>query len=64
VAMEPSKDITTEEVIQEVKWDYTSSRETMITGAAVVGANVLVIVVYFLYRYVPAVHQFISGKTI
>ncbi len=62
--MEPSKDITTEEVIQEVKWDYTSSRETMITGAAVVGANVLVIVVYFLYRYVPAVHQFISGKTI
>ena len=49
---------------EEPKWDYTSSRETMITGAAVVGANLLVIIAFFLYRYVPSFHQWISGKPI
>ena len=44
------------------KWDYTSSRQNLITGALVVGGNVLVVIVYVLYRYVPSVHQIISGK--
>ena len=44
------------------KWDYTSSRQNLITGAMVVGGNLLVVMVYFLYRSVPAVHEFISGK--
>ncbi len=47
---------------QEPKWDYTSSRQNFITGALVVGGNVLVLLIYLLYRTVPAVHQFISGK--
>ncbi|KGG15027.1 MULTISPECIES: hypothetical protein [unclassified Prochlorococcus] len=46
----------------EPKWDYTSSRQNFVTGALVVGGNLLVILVYLLYRSVPAVHQFISGK--
>lgn len=46
----------------EPKWDYTSSRQNLITGALVVGGNLLVLVLYFLYRTVPAVHQIISGK--
>ncbi len=46
----------------EPKWDYTSSRQNLITGALVVGGNVLVVLIYLLYRSVPAVHQFISGK--
>ncbi len=44
------------------KWDYTSSRQNFITGAMVVGGNLLVVLIYLLYRTVPAVHQFISGK--
>ncbi len=44
------------------QWDYTSSRQNLITGALVVGGNLLLIVIYFLYRSVPAVHQLISGK--
>ena len=44
------------------QWDYTSNRQNFITGAMVVGGNVLVIVLYLLYRTVPAVHQIISGK--
>ena len=44
------------------KWDYTSSRQNLITGALVVGGNLMVIVLYILYRTVPAVHQIISGK--
>ena len=47
---------------EEVKWDYTSSRQNFITGALVVGGNLLVILLYLLYRSVPAVHQLISGK--
>ncbi len=47
---------------QEVKWDYTSSRQNLITGGLVVGGNLLLVVTYLLYRYIPAVHQFISGK--
>tara|TARA_Y100001968_G_C19289992_1_gene683716 strand:- start:655 stop:855 length:201 start_codon:yes stop_codon:yes gene_type:complete len=46
----------------EPKWDYTSSRQNLITGALVVGGNLLVILLYLLYRTVPAVHTFISGK--
>ena len=46
----------------EPKWDYTSSRQNLITGSIVVGGNILVILMYVLYRYVPAVHQVISGK--
>lgn len=47
---------------EEPKWDYTTSRDAQITGAAVVAANFLVVIVFILYRYVPSVHQFISGK--
>ena len=46
----------------EPKWDYTSSRQNFITGAMVVGGNLLVLLIYLLYRTVPSVHQFISGK--
>ncbi len=46
----------------EVKWDYTSSRQNFITGALVVGGNLLVVIIFLLYRSVPSVHQFISGK--
>ncbi len=46
----------------EVKWDYTSSKQNMITGGMVVGGNVLLVLIYLLYRYVPSVHEFISGK--
>ncbi len=45
-----------------VKWDYTSSRGNMVTGAMVVGGNLALLITYLLYRSVPAVHQFISGK--
>ncbi len=44
------------------KWDYTSSRQNLITGALVVGGNLLIVMIYLLYRTVPAVHQLISGK--
>ena len=47
---------------EQPKWDYTSSKQNFITGAMVVGGNLLVIVAYFLYRTVPAFHQLISGK--
>ncbi len=46
----------------EPKWDYTSSKQNFFTGAAVVAGNALVLLLYLLYRTVPAVHQFISGK--
>ncbi len=46
----------------EVKWDYTSSRQNLITGSLVVGGNLLVLLIFLLYRSVPSVHQFISGK--
>ncbi len=55
VAQEPTREV-------EPKWDYTSSKQNMITGALVVGGNVMILVLYLLYRSVPAVHQFISGK--
>lgn len=48
---------------EPVKWDYTSSRQTLITGAVGLGLNLLVIVLVILYRTVPAVHDFIGGKT-
>ena len=44
------------------KWDYTSSKQNMITGGMVVGGNLLLLIIYALYRTVPAVHQFVSGK--
>ncbi len=52
--------LTVEEI--QPKWDYTSSRQNLITGAMVVGGNLLVVLVYILYRTVPSVHSFISGK--
>ncbi len=57
-----TKKRTEEEAQTEPKWDYTSSRQNMITGGLVVGGNLLVVLIYVLYRTTPAVHQFISGK--
>ena len=51
-----------EQPTEEPKWDYTSSRQNFITGALVVSGNLAVLVLYLLYRSVPSVHQFISGK--
>ena len=46
----------------EPKWDYTTREGTLGIGVAVVGLNLLVILTYILYRTVPSVHAFISGK--
>ncbi len=46
---------------QEPKWDYTSKEGNFAAGAAVVGGNLLVVLLYILYRTVPAVHDFIAG---
>ena len=46
----------------EPKWDYTTSEGNFAAGAAVVGGNLLVIILYILYRTVPAVHDFIVGR--
>ena len=51
-----------EELEDPVKWDYTSSKQNFITGSLVVGGNLLLLVIYVLYRTVPAVHQLVSGK--
>ncbi len=48
---------------EAVKWDYTNREQTLYTGAAVVALNLLVIVVVVLDRTVPAIHTFITGKT-
>ncbi len=47
---------------EAVKWDYTNREQTLYTGAAVVGLNLLVIVLVVLDRTIPAVHSFITGK--
>ena len=47
---------------KEPKWDYTTSEGNFAAGAAVVGGNLLVIILYILYRTVPAVHDFIAGR--
>ena len=47
---------------EEPKWDYTTSRDAQITGAVVIAANFLVLLMFLLYKYVPSVHQFISGR--
>ncbi len=49
---------------EQVKWDYTSSEQTRLMGAVVVGLNVLVALVFLLDRTVPAVHAFITGKAL
>tara|TARA_Y100001968_G_C19358212_1_gene718346 strand:+ start:960 stop:1148 length:189 start_codon:yes stop_codon:yes gene_type:complete len=49
---------------EEPKWDYTTSRDAQLTGAVVIAANFLVLILFLLYKYVPAAHQFISGKPI
>ena len=49
---------------EEIKWDYTSSKQTLIIGAVVVGLNVVLLLVAILYNTVPAVHSFFSGKPI
>ncbi len=46
----------------EQKWDYTSREGNFAAGAAVVGGNLLVILIYILYRTVPSVHHFITGR--
>ena len=46
----------------EPKWDYTTREGTLGIGAAVIGLNLVVIILYILYRTVPSVHSFISGK--
>ena len=60
---DPSK-FDLEALEEEPKWDYTSNRETMITGAVVVSANLLVLIIYLLYKYVPAVHQIVTGRPV
>ncbi len=45
------------------KWDYTSSKQTLFTGAMVVGLNLLVVIAVLLDRSIPAVHTFFTGKT-
>ena len=47
---------------EEPKWDYTTSRDAQITGAVVIAANFLVLLMFLLYKYVPSAHQFISGR--
>ncbi len=44
------------------KWDYTSRRGTLFTGAAVIGLNLLVIIYIILDRSFPAIHAFTTGK--
>ena len=46
----------------EPKWDYTNRRQTLITGALVVGLNLLLVIGVVLDRTIPAVHSFITGK--
>ncbi len=46
------------------KWDYTTNEQNLFIGALVVGLNLLVILLYVLYRTVPGVHTFVSGKPI
>ena len=46
----------------EPKWDYTTNEQNMLTGGLVVAGNLLVILAVVLYRTVPSVHTFISGK--
>ena len=44
------------------KWDYTTSKSSMYTGAGVLGLNLLVILLVILDKTVPAVHSIITGK--
>ena len=44
------------------KWDYTSNKQNMITGGLVLGGNLLLLVAFLLYQYVPAAHEFISAR--
>ncbi len=46
----------------EPKWDYTSSKQTFILGAVVLGLNALVVLAVVLDRTVPAVHTLLTGK--
>lgn len=46
----------------EQKWDYTTSEGNFAAGAAVIAGNLLVILIYILYRTVPSVHHFITGR--
>lgn len=47
---------------EAVKWDYTDRKQTLYTGAAVVGLNILLIIIVIMDRTIPAVHAFFSGK--
>ncbi len=60
--MENKVDSQTPPKEEAVKWDYTNREQTLYTGAAVVGLNLLVIIIVILDRTVPAVHSFITGK--
>ncbi len=48
----------------EPKWDYTSSKQTFILGAVVLGLNALVVLAVVLDRTVPAVHTLLTGKVL
>ena len=62
--MSDPNDLSNEIEEEGPKWDYTTSRDAQITGAVVLAANFLVLIMFLLYKYVPAAHQFISGKPI
>ena len=62
--MENEIDTKTPPEEEAVKWDYTNRKQTLYTGAAVVGLNLLVILLVILDRTVPAIHSFITGKPI
>ena len=62
--MSAPEDVANDLEEEEPKWDYTTSRDAIITGAAVLVANFVVLVLFLLYKFVPAVHQFISGQPV
>ena len=47
---------------ESVRWDYTSREGTLYTGAAVVGLNLIVVILLILDRTVPSIHSFFTGK--
>ena len=47
---------------EEVKWDYTTSEGTRNLGIAVIGGNLLIVLIVILYKTVTSLHTFISGK--
>jgi len=58
----PEKPEASEE--NEPKWDYTTSGQTFFIGALTVGLNLLVLILFLLYKTVPSVHAFFTGKPV